>query len=208
MIATPTCNARLPLRLGGFAALRDALDYAAQGDTGVNFHDLRGRLQASMPYAQLRERAMAVAWWLHRGGFAAGTRVALIAETSPDFLAAFYGSQYAGVVPCPLPGRTHAGAEDAYVASLCRWLARADAPLLLVPERLFGCATLAAAASGTTVSCYENLPLAPEADGRDAPAPAHEIAYVQFSSGSTAEPKGVVVTQQALMANASASEMK
>ena len=41
---TPTRNSALPFRRGGFASLCEALDYAALGDTGLNFFDGRGRL--------------------------------------------------------------------------------------------------------------------------------------------------------------------
>jgi hypothetical protein len=41
---TPTRNATLPFRRGGFSSLCDALGYAAQGETGLNFFDARGRL--------------------------------------------------------------------------------------------------------------------------------------------------------------------
>jgi fatty-acyl-CoA synthase len=43
---TPTRNATLPFRRGGFSSLCDALDHAAQGETGLNFFDARGRLTA------------------------------------------------------------------------------------------------------------------------------------------------------------------
>lgn len=204
MTATPTCNAILPLRLGGFGALRDALDYAARGDTGINFHDVRGELRESLGYARLRARALAIAWHLHRYGLAEGTRIALIANTDADFLCAFYACQYAGLVPCPLPDRGPVGSVDAYVASLRRWLDRAGAALLLAPDRLLGCASAAAAGSSAMVVAYHDLPRQADLDGADAPRPVHAVAYVQFSSGSTAEPKGVVVTQDALMANATA----
>ena len=52
---TPTRNANLPFRRGGFASLCEALDYAAQGETGLNFFDARGRLMSSLPYRDLRD---------------------------------------------------------------------------------------------------------------------------------------------------------
>ena len=43
---TPTRNATLPFRRGGFTSLCAALDYAARGEAGLNFFDARGRLTA------------------------------------------------------------------------------------------------------------------------------------------------------------------
>ena len=46
MEATPTEH-KLPLRYGDFATLSEALDYAAQGETGANFYNGRGQLEAA-----------------------------------------------------------------------------------------------------------------------------------------------------------------
>ena len=50
---TPTVNS-LPLRRADFASLADALDYAAQGDTGANFYAGSGKLATVLPYRTLR----------------------------------------------------------------------------------------------------------------------------------------------------------
>ncbi len=60
MEATPTQN-NLPLRPADFSGLAEALDYAAQGETGANFYDGRGRLYAALPYSEMRERARGLA---------------------------------------------------------------------------------------------------------------------------------------------------
>ena len=54
--ATPTEDA-LPRRFADFATLGDALDYAATGTRGLNFHDARGTLAQPYPYAQLQRDA-------------------------------------------------------------------------------------------------------------------------------------------------------
>jgi fatty-acyl-CoA synthase len=56
--ATPTCDAQ-PRRMADFATVGDALDYAAEGRRGMNFHDARGTLVQSYPYAELRRDALA-----------------------------------------------------------------------------------------------------------------------------------------------------
>jgi len=57
MIPTPA-NKSLALKYTGYSNLVDALEYAAQGDTGFNFYDGRGRLSAVLPYSELRDEAM------------------------------------------------------------------------------------------------------------------------------------------------------
>ncbi|MEE9423663.1 MAG: hypothetical protein V3V18_01635, partial [Methylococcales bacterium] len=52
--STPTLH-KLPFRAADFATLPDALDYAAQGETGANFYTGRGELYASMPFTELRK---------------------------------------------------------------------------------------------------------------------------------------------------------
>ena len=55
--ATPTLDV-LPRRMADFATLGEALDYAARGERGMNFHDARGTLVQAYPYALLRENAL------------------------------------------------------------------------------------------------------------------------------------------------------
>ena len=74
----------LALRKADFSTLCEALDYAAQGTTGVNFFSARGEIYASATYAELREEAIALARRLSGLGIAPGGRVALVAETSPQ----------------------------------------------------------------------------------------------------------------------------
>ena len=90
-VATPTLDA-LPRILAEFATVGDALDYAAKGSRGLNFHDARGTLVRAYPYSELREDALLHARRLTSLGIAPGDRVALIAETGPEFAAAFFGA--------------------------------------------------------------------------------------------------------------------
>ncbi len=91
MTATPTLDA-LPRRFADFATLGEALDYAASGSRGLNFHDPRGVLVRGYPFAELRRDALAMAHRLIGAGIAPGDRVALIAETGPEFAALFFGA--------------------------------------------------------------------------------------------------------------------
>ena len=102
MEATPTKN-NLPLRPGDFSTLPEALNYAAQGQTGYNFYDGRGKLSAVLPFSSLRDDAHSLARRLNSLGLERGARVALVADTHPDFIRFFFACQYAGLVPVPMP---------------------------------------------------------------------------------------------------------
>lgn len=99
----------LDRRFADFATMGEALDFAARGACGLNFHDPRGTLIRPYPYSELRADARDMAYRLIEYGIAPGDRVALIAETGPAFAALFFGCIYAGAWPVPLPLPTSFG---------------------------------------------------------------------------------------------------
>jgi fatty-acyl-CoA synthase len=202
LIPTPTDD-ELPRRYADFATMTEALDYVAQGKKGINLHDARATLVRVYPYAELREDAIRAAHRLKARGIQPGQRVALIAETAAEFIALFFGSMYAGVWPVPLPLPTSFGGKEAYIDQLAVQLKSSDPVLLLYPPEL------AMAASAAEATGFEAQDWASFFAAEAAPAPldapkADDIAYLQYSSGSTRFPHGVVITHKALMSNLAA----
>ncbi|MDX2224375.1 MAG: fatty acyl-AMP ligase [Rhodospirillaceae bacterium] len=199
---TPTANRGLPKILAGFDTLTAALDYAARGETGFNFYAARGTLAQALPFRDLRDRAIVHALKLSAAGLRPGDRVALLAATSPEFLTLFFACQYAGVIPVPMPLPTAFGRREAYVEQIRNQIASAT------PRLAFGPADFVAfvqeAASGTsieTVGAFADVSAWPEGTGDLAPGGPAALSYIQYSSGSTRFPTGVMVTHAGLMAN-------
>ena len=71
-----------------------------------------------LPYRALREKALVLARRLLSLPLERGARVAIVAETNPDFLRFFFACQYAGLVPVALPAAVNLGGHDAYVVRL------------------------------------------------------------------------------------------
>ena len=103
MDATPTSHS-LPLQLGNFSTLTETLDYAARGETGYNFYSRRGDLYYVLSYTTLCREAQTLARKLISLRLACGSRVALVADTHPDFIRFFFACQYAGLTPVPPAG--------------------------------------------------------------------------------------------------------
>jgi hypothetical protein len=163
---TPTDD-DLPRRFADFATMPDALDYAAQGRRGMNFHDARGNLVRAYPFAELREDALAAAARLVARGIAPKDRVALVAETAPEFVALFFGALYAGAWPVPLPLPTSFGGREAYIDQLATQLRCSDPVLLLYPAELAALASAGAEAAGVESLDWESF--------AEAEAPATEL---------------------------------
>jgi fatty-acyl-CoA synthase len=198
--ATPTLDAH-DRRIADFATLGDALDYAAKGRRGMNFHDARGQLVRAYPYAELREDALANAQRFVALGLKPGDRVALIAETGAEFAACFFGAVYAGLWPVPLPLPTSFGGREAYVEQLRVMLRSSDPVLFLAPPELVSYAEEAGQELGVATRDWDSLAEI-EASTGDLPEPdADEVAYLQYSSGSTRFPHGVAVTHRQLLSN-------
>jgi fatty-acyl-CoA synthase len=199
---TPTDDG-LSRRRADFATMTDALDYAAQSRKGMNFHDARATLIRVYPYAELRADALANARRFRARGIGPGARVALIAETAPEFVALFFGALYAGAWPIPLPLPTSFGGRDAYIDQLKVQLDSADPALLLFPGELV-MAGVAAEASGVSGLDWETFATEAALEVDLPQAGADDIAYLQYSSGSTRFPHGVVITHRALLSNLAA----
>jgi fatty-acyl-CoA synthase len=200
---TPTHD-DLPRRFADFATMPDALDYAATGVRGLNFHDARGRLERVYPYAELREDALDNAARLIARGTKPGDRIALVAETAPEFIALFFGALYAGAWPVPLPLPTSFGGREAYVDQLKVQLKSADPALFLYPPELAGMASDAAQVCGTAGLDWTAFGADAAARGALPKARPDDVAYLQYSSGSTRFPHGVAVTHRGLLSNLAA----
>ena len=201
IVATPTGH-ELPFKAATFSTLTEAMDYAAQGETGSNFYTGRGAIYASIPYRELRQEAIALGRKLLGLGLQKGDRVALVAETNPEFIRFFYACQYTGLIPVALPASVKVGAHSVYVAQLQRLLEASHAVAAVASEGYLP--FLQEAAESLDLRMVDE-PTAfhalPEGTQELPEIQPQDIAYIQYTSGSTRFPRGVVIKHETAMAN-------
>ncbi len=203
---TPTLDPGLPRRYADFKTLPEALDYAAQGLRGLNFYSARGELENSISYGQIRDRAHEIGKRLVHFGVKRHSRVALIAETNEDFVCYFLGCQYAGLLPVPLPLPTSFGGRDGYTEQLHEQMKSCKASVAISAAYMLP--LLDEATHGLKME-FVGSPDTFEAQSSDADiknvelplVEPDDLAYLQYSSGSTRFPHGVAVTHRSLMSN-------
>ena len=198
---TPTDNG-IQRRLADFATLPDALDYAAGGAGGLSFYSARGELEDAVTWGQLREDAVEVAGRLLARGLEPGDRVAIVAETEADFARVLMGCLYARLVPCPVPLPSAFGSRNAYAEQLRRIADVAGISAAVSPAMFREWVGEALGEQALAfVGTLGELDNAPSTLPSDRATHADEIAYLQFSSGTTSFPKGIAVTHGAMMTN-------
>jgi fatty-acyl-CoA synthase len=192
------------MRAADFPNLASALDYAALGQTGSNFYNSRGELYAVLTYAELRDQALQLARRLCGLKAPRGARLAIVAETHPDFLRFFFACQYAGLVPVPLPIPLNPGGHKAYVKHIRAMIQSCEASLATAPAVYSG--LLDEVVEGlelTFVGSPEAFDALPQQEVELQPMQADELAYLQYTSGSTRFPRGVMITQRQVLSNLS-----
>ena len=131
-----------------------------------------------------------------------GARVAVVAETNPDFLRFFFACQYAGLVPVALPASANLGGHEAYVGRLRRVLQGCGASVAMASSQFLR--FLREAADGVGLAFVERRPPSTSCRKRDVElrrSGRTETAFLQYTSGSTSFPRGVVITQEAVLSN-------
>ncbi len=168
---------------------RPAYVFLSYGETGV--------VEERLTYGELDARARAIGASLQATG-AGGERVALLLPPGPDFIASFFGCLYAGAVAVPaLPPRRRG--IDPRLRAICRD-ARPRVALTTAGQLL---ALESAAAEIPELSAARRMAPATEgaADWRRPDTSPEALAFLQYTSGSTSSPKGVMVSHGNLLHN-------
>ena len=167
---------------------------------GLCFIDRHER-ETKLAWREVRDRALRSAGALASAGVRPGDRVAIVLPTGPTFFDAFFGAQLAGAVPVPLYPPVRLGRLDEYYDKTAAMLRAVDAAAIVSDSRvrrLLG-QVLARHRPPLGLLAAEAL-----AEGPEAPpwsARPDELAMVQFSSGTTVDPKPVALTHGAVLSN-------
>lgn len=179
--------------------LPDALTEAARADTGYTF--VSGRTETFHAYADLRMAALQMAGALRAVGLRRGDVVALVLPDADQFLTALFGASIAGLIPASVYPPATVGDLTQYLELTATILGKSGARAVITSS------ALVPAFEAVRARCPE-LSLVLSREELDAPAeePAelpslNDIAFVQFTSGSTSAPKGVALTHANVSAN-------
>lgn len=162
--------------------------------------------EEEISYAALRDGAAAVAAGLRERDLRPGQTVAIMLPTGRDYFYSFYGVLMAGGIPVPIYPPMRVSQIEEHLRRHGRILANAGAVFLITFAEVKPAAQLLRMQVENlhTVIGVEELTAAAagSATGMAAfPAQAQDIALLQYTSGSTGNPKGVILTHANLLAN-------
>lgn len=164
------------------------------------------REERCFPYEELEAEAHRRAAHLAAMGLRKGDRVALVIPEPHEFVLTFLGASVAGLVPVPVFPRASFKAVDGYVDTLAHIVRTSGARVLLSMDRMKPIlGGLAKRETGLS-----RVEMVPEAFSEATPpfeppdVQPEDLCFLQFTSGSTSRPKGVMVSHTNLVANATA----
>ena len=163
-------------------------------------------LERFYTYEEVWQEALRRAAHLAAHGLRAGDRLALVVPEGHEFVLAFLGAVVAGVVPVPIYPTATFKRIEGYVDTVGHIVAAAGSRVLLTMERMKPHLERVI----ERAPCLEKLLLTETAFAGATPSferPAIDpdgVCFLQFTSGSTAKPKGVMVTHANVVANVGA----
>lgn len=185
-----TLNELVAARAAGYGS-RPYITFLQDGD----------RDERRLTFADLERRALAVARLLADGGLTPGDRVLIVLPTGLEFIETFYGILLAGMVPVPVYPPARLARLDHYLSTLASILDVSRCHGAVVDARLLPLVGSRLAA---------NLVVLTDADVRDADGSASPYAalgsspgFIQFTSGTTSRPRGVLLRQDQILAQLS-----
>ena len=199
--ATQLARVEIPDRAG---TLNEVLEWHVQAHPDRVHVVLTGEAghEETITYAQLHDGARRVAGALIARDLQPGATVAIMLPTSVEYFFSFFGVLMAGGIPVPIYPPARASQVQDHMQRHVGILANAQvAALITVPEAK-ALALLLRSQVPTLSSVLTGQDLRDDAAGGTGYAPRPEnIAFLQYTSGSTGNPKGVVLTHANLLAN-------
>ncbi|MFT4622876.1 MAG: fatty-acyl-CoA synthase [Myxococcota bacterium] len=170
-------------------------------DNKFTFMDLKGE-ETPFKYTEFDVATLQRAAALQAYGLRKGDRVGLIVIDPMDFVLTFLACIRIGVVPVPLYPPMSFGSLDAYFERTRKVLASSEASLLIASARL---KNVLWGLVDKVPSLHKLVPVESFREATGMPAlpkiTGDDLAFLQYTSGSTADPKGVMVTHGSLVAN-------
>jgi acyl carrier protein len=183
--------------------LLDALDWhTAAHPERLQVHLYAEAGEEELSYAAIRRGASAHAGRLAGHGLQPGQTVAIMLPTGRDYLFSFFGILMAGGIPVPLYPPARPAQIEEHLRRHVGILDNCRATMLItIPE-----AKTVALLLRSQVDSLQRVLMPDDLAGGDAgftPLPANpgDVAFLQYTSGSTGNPKGVVLTHANLIAN-------
>ncbi len=171
-------------------------------EAGMTFLSDKGEAQ-KLTFREVHAEARRRGLWLLKLGLNKGDACAFIIPDPYDFVLTFLGATYVGVVPVPLYPPLGFGKLDAFIRDTARTLNTAKVKMLVTAKKVqpilwslvdkvdtMGDVVIVESFEGDPVGAPEPEDVTPD-----------DVCFLQFTSGSTAAPKGVVVTHRSLGAN-------
>jgi fatty-acyl-CoA synthase len=189
-----------PEDLFGAVTVPETLELAAATPRGITVVDRR-LTAVPLPYAVLASGARRVAAGLVTAGVERQDRVAIVSSTSPGLLFSLFGAWRAGAVPVILPLPHRLADLPEFVSEVDRRLGHVDARCVVVADAFGDFVTDRVGAGRTVLTCAELA-----AGRQEIPGPVDsgpdDLAYLQFTSGTTGLPRAVALTHRQILTNA------